>query len=128
MKIVRGNTINFIPAAHEDSRSPGALKKVLIKKDDIADGKIQMINWAKIPVGKSFSSHYHEDMEEIFIILSGTAEITVGDEKEILEASDTVVIPEKHDHLMRNIGEADVEYIVIGIARNLGGQTIISQI
>lgn len=124
MKMIRGNLREFIPAAHEDPVNPGVLKKILLKKDEISSGRIQMINWAKIPVGKSFTSHHHQDMEEIFIIISGTAELVVGDEKETLEASDTVIIPEKHDHLMKNIGVTDVEYIVIGVTRSRGGKTI----
>ena len=126
MHVIRGAAMNFIPAGHEDRKDPGALKKILFKKDELREGRIQMINWAKIPVGKSFQSHHHEDMEEIFILLSGAAEITVGSEIERLQTGDAVVIAEKSDHMMKNIGDIDVEYIVVGITRDQGGKTIVT--
>ncbi len=65
-------------------------------------------------------------MEEIFIILSGTVKITIGNETDTLSKGDTVVIPEKHDHLMKNTGRSEVEYIVISIIREQGGKTIVT--
>lgn len=127
MKIIRGASIEFIQAAHEDPKDPGALKKILLKKGDLSPGRVQMINWAKIPVGKSFSSHLHEDMEEVFIVLTGKAEVVVGDETDKLEVGDAVVIPEKHNHVMKNVGNVDIEYIVIGITRNQAGKTVVQQ-
>lgn len=44
-----------------------------------------MINWAKLPIGKSFAKHYHEDMEEVFILIEGKAEILVDDKKAIIK-------------------------------------------
>lgn len=115
MKIIRGRAIDFIPVAHEDPKNPGAFKKVLFGKDVLPSGRIQMINWAKIPVGKSFVSHYHENMEEIFIILSGSAEVTIDQEKETLTKGDAVFVHQKQEHGMKNIGAEEVEYLVIGI-------------
>ena len=63
MNIVRSGDCVFVPASHEDSEVPGVLKKVLLRKDDFIDGKVQMLNWALLPVGRSFSPHYHQDMQ-----------------------------------------------------------------
>jgi len=51
-----------------------------------------MVNWASLGAGKQFARHYHEDMQEIFIIVQGEAEITVGDESATLCRGDAVVI------------------------------------
>ena len=124
MKIVRADQLQFIPASHEDPKSPGALKKVLFKKADLLAGRIEMINWSKIPVGKAFKPHYHQDMEEVFIILKGEVKIKVDGEEEILNEGDAVVIPMGKVHEMENISQKDVDYLALGISLEKGGRTV----
>lgn len=83
-----------------------------------------MINWAYLPKGKSFKPHYHEDMEEIFIIVSGKAKIIIGNKEDILEKGDAVIIPIRTIHKMKSLGSGDVNYLVIGISQGIGGKTV----
>lgn len=124
MTIVRFNDLNFIPASHEDPNNPGALKKVLLKRDDIPSGRIQMINWAKIPAGKTFKPHYHEKMIEVFIIMSGQVKVKIDSEEAILEKGDMVIALEKQVHTMTNLTDEDVDYIAMGVATDIGGKTV----
>lgn len=124
MKIVRFNDLDFIPASHEDPKDPGALKKVLLKRDDIPAGRIQMINWAKIPKGKTFAPHYHEKMIEIFIIMSGKVKAKIDQEEAVLEKGDMVIAMEKQVHTFENISDEDVDYIAMGIVTSEGGRTV----
>jgi mannose-6-phosphate isomerase-like protein (cupin superfamily) len=125
MKIIRSENIEFIPASHENGKNPGTLKRVLLQKKDFINGKIQMINWALLGYGKSFANHFHEDMQEIFIILKGKVEINVGEESAVLEKGDVVVIPPLKNHKMINFGKIDVEYIVVGVSSGNNGKTVI---
>ena len=50
---------SFVPAGHEDPRSPGVWKKVLLEQAELRPGTVRMINWARLPIGKSFAPHYH---------------------------------------------------------------------
>lgn len=126
MKMFSIKNLNFIPAGHENAEDPGVVKKVILTVDDVEiKGTIQMINWAKMKPKKKFSRHYHQKMDEIFIILSGKAEIEIGNETIQLEATDTVCIPQKIEHEMKNIGVDDIEYIVIGIVTEAGGKTVV---
>lgn len=125
MKIVRLAEIERVPAAHEDPADPGVLKQVLLRRDDLVSGRIQMINWSTLLPSKSFRAHYHEAMDEVFIILDGEVEITVGKEKEKLGKGDAVVIPEASVHVMTNLTNREVHYIAIGTARDRGGKTIV---
>lgn len=125
MLIIRNKDLSYIPASHEDQSNPEVWKKVLFQKDDLIDGRIQMINWAKLPVGNSFQAHYHEDMDEIFIILNGRTKIKINDEEAELEPGDAVVTPRKQIHKMTNICEEDVLYVVIGISLQAGGKTVV---
>lgn len=124
MKIIRGQELEFIAASHEDPNDPGVWKKVLVKRDDLINGRIQMINWARMEVGKSFARHYHEDMEEVFIILSGEVKIDVGGEVAELKGGDAVLIPVKTKHEMSNTGPDIVEYIALGVSATGKGATV----
>lgn len=125
MKKIFFNSLTFLPASHEDKRNPSVLKKILFTaKDFNPQGKIQMINWAVLKNGKSFVAHSHEDMVEIFIIVSGKVKIWVDKEEEVLEAGDAVLVPMKRVHKMENISKKDVNYLVIGISLGKGGRTI----
>jgi len=125
MKIVRAAELKFITASHEDPESPGVFKKVMFRKDDFVDGKVEMINWALLPKGRSFAPHYHEDMQEVFIIIRGKAKVTIDEETGSLNQGDAVVIPVGSVHEMENIGTEDVEYIVVGISKGADGKTVV---
>lgn len=125
MKKIVFRDLPFIPASHEDPKDPGALKKILFDKMDFSrNGKIQMVNWAILKKGKSFAPHYHEDMDEVFIIISGKVRMRVDKEEEMLGKGDAVLVPIRAIHQMKNIGEMDVNYLVIGISLGKGGKTV----
>ena len=124
MKILRFKDLDFIPASHEDPKDPGALKKILLKRDDIPPGRIQMINWARIPKGKTFAPHFHESMIEVFIIMSGKVKAKIDSEEAILEKGDMVIAMEGQIHSFENISDEDIDYFALGIATGEGGKSI----
>lgn len=125
MKIIHFHSFPYVPASHEDPKNPGVVKKVLLKYTDLVKGRIQMINWAKLGPRKSFRTHYHEDMEEIFIILTGKAKLSIDKEDVMLQKRDTVIIGVGKVHTMINVGDTAVEYIAIGITPKGNGKTIV---
>jgi len=125
MKIIRFDKIKYIPASHENPKDPGVLKKILANKKDLLTGQLQMINWAKLLPNKTFVSHYHQDMQEIFIILSGQAKFIIDEEEKTVKRGDVIIVPIKKLHSMKNKTNKEIEYIVMGIATNKGGKTVI---
>jgi mannose-6-phosphate isomerase-like protein (cupin superfamily) len=125
MRVIRADAMEFVPASHEDPRNPGVLKKILARRDELFAGRVQMVNWSLLPVGSSFQPHLHEDMEEIFVIVSGRAEIQVDDYKAILGRGDAVVVSPGEIHQMSSVGDVDVEYLVVGIAGEKNGRTVL---
>ena len=85
----------------------------------------EMINWSFLPRGKSFRSHYHEDMQEIFILVQGEARMTVDNEKVDLHKGDAVLVPIGSIHIMENVGKNDIEYIVVGVSKTGRGKTVV---
>ena len=125
MKLIRSSDKSFVPASHENPLAPGVWKKVLFQRDELQPGTVQMVNWARLPVGSSFAAHYHEDMQEIFIIISGEAEMVVAGETIRLGRGDTIAIDAREVHLLKNCGSENVEYVVFGITSNKGGKTVV---
>lgn len=124
MQIVRGSEIEFVPASHEDPQNPGVLKRVLATKNDLIRGQVQMVNWARLPVGSAFQPHYHEDMQEVFVMLNGKVAMSVEGQHYELAGGDAILIEPREIHQMQNLCDEDVEYVVFGISTEQGGKTI----
>lgn len=124
MQIVRFNAIAYEPASHEDRNSPGVYKKVMLTTSDFIPGSARMLNWALLPPGKSFQAHYHEDMQEIFILVMGRALMIVDTREVWMEPGDTVAVPPGSVHTMENRSTEEVTYLVIGISLDEGGRTV----
>ncbi|MBW2208136.1 MAG: cupin domain-containing protein [Deltaproteobacteria bacterium] len=125
MKIIRAAEIEIQPASHEDSQAPAVIKKVMLARDDLQEGSVQMINWSTLLSEKTFRKHYHDNMEEVFIIVKGRARIMVDDEEAEISDGDIVVIPAKSVHTMENLGQDNMDFISLGIAPGKRGRTIV---
>ncbi len=125
MQIVRGHELEFQPASHENPSDPGVLKKVLASKAQLLTGQVQMLNWSLLRGGKSFQPHYHEDMQEVFVIIHGAAKMQVDSQTVDLNAGDAVIIEPREIHQMENESEQDVVYLVFGIASGQDGKTVV---
>jgi mannose-6-phosphate isomerase-like protein (cupin superfamily) len=64
-------------------------------------------------------------MQEIFVMMIGTARLTVGDQTIIMRPGDAVLIEPRETHQMWNDGDLDAEYLAIGIAGDGNGQTVV---
>jgi mannose-6-phosphate isomerase-like protein (cupin superfamily) len=123
VKYVDTQTLPLIAASHEDQINPGVRKRVIATQDDFQSGHVQMLNWAVLPIGSAFHRHYHEDMQEIFVLVRGSAEMQCGGNTIFMKPGDAVFVDAMEHHSMKNTGEIDVEYIVFGISSGRGGQT-----
>jgi mannose-6-phosphate isomerase-like protein (cupin superfamily) len=125
MQVVRGSELVYVAASHEKPEQPGVLKKVLGTRTDFVEGRVQMLNWSLCPKHSSFRLHYHEDMQEIFVIINGTVEMEVENQKVILTAGDAVFVEPREVHKMTNICDQDVAYLVFGISTGKNGKTVV---
>jgi mannose-6-phosphate isomerase-like protein (cupin superfamily) len=125
MKKISSADLSFIPAGHESQEAPGVWKKVLFQRGDLQAGVIQMVNWAKLPAGKTFTPHFHEDMQEVYIMLNGAARLVVDEQTVILRRGDAVLIDPREVHQMWNDGDEDVEFLAIGVASGTSGRSVV---
>lgn len=125
MQFIKAADKPYLPANHEDKNNPGVFRKILLTKDELLKGRVQMVNYAHLPVGKHFRAHYHEDMEEVFILTSGKAQMIVDGETVTMTPGDTVVVLPRGIHMMKNNGDSDVYYVVLGITTEQNGKTVV---
>lgn len=78
MKWIDADNRPLIPASHEDVRAPGVMKRVIAIREDFQAGHVQMLNWAVLPAGRSFRLHLHQDMQEVFVMISGALRCVLG--------------------------------------------------
>ena len=64
-------------------------------------------------------------MQEVFVLVQGTAELTVGGEAVTLQRGDAILIDPRDIHEMLNSGPDDVECVAVGISRGTGGKTVV---
>jgi transcriptional regulator with XRE-family HTH domain len=70
------------------------------------DGRLQVILSTVEPGGGTGDEAYaHDSDEEVVIVLSGTLELWVEDERYVLEAGDTVTYSSRLKHRNKNVGD-----------------------
>ena len=62
--------------------------------------------------GKGSLPHYHPEVEEVYYLLWGKAEMEVDGQVEVVEAGDVVVIPPGATHHIRNLSDKEVILLV----------------
>lgn len=67
--------------------------------------------------GTSIGKHTHEKEAEIFIVLSGTAEVTDGEVTQIISAGDATLTNPGESHSITAIGDKPVEIVAIIICQ-----------
>lgn len=65
-----------------------------------------------IKPGMANPRHLHHASEEVLYLLAGRLEHWIGEEKVIVEAGDTLVVPPHLPHQAINIGDVDADMIV----------------
>ena len=63
--------------------------------------------------GQSVTPHHHNQMEEIYYILSGSGRMSVGDEKREVGAGDAIYVPRGHRHTLENTGTEPIKLLLV---------------
>jgi mannose-6-phosphate isomerase-like protein (cupin superfamily) len=87
----------------------------ILEKEDMK-GKARLCALMQIPVGGSIGEHLHDPDAEIYLVISGTAQLDSDGELSILNAGDAVFTGPAESHSVRNVGDTTLE--IIGIIIN----------
>ena len=77
------------------------------------NGRARLLASLTLEPGSSIGPHVHENEEEIFIVLKGTAAYLDGDHEEMLYPCDSCVVLGGGKHSVRNPGEEDLELCAV---------------
>jgi putative monooxygenase len=66
---------------------------------------------SKVDPGSSSSLHSHDDVEEIFFVISGHGKIRVGNEEEEIEPGSCIYIPTGSPHQLINPGDETLKIV-----------------
>lgn len=91
--------------AREIPWRPGYRNFVLAGRDQ---GLACIAGYSVIEPGAGAPLHAHKDVDEIFILLEGTLDLRLGDERRLVEANHTIAIPAGVPHAFVAIGPTPV--------------------
>lgn len=87
----------------------GLRSHVLLEDGDGAHSRMA-VTWVDIEAGARQSVHQHEP-EQVYVIVRGTGQMTVGDEVCKVRAGDLIFIPSNVPHGIENVGGGRLSYV-----------------
>ncbi len=81
---------------------------------DIAKNIAAVYDTSLLP-GEGIPPHLHPDLEELYYILSGYGNMTIGEEKQEVSRGDVVYIPQHALHALENTAEVPLRFVTISV-------------
>jgi len=91
------------------TRNDGLVSHILHSQHEVSETELT-ITWVDVEPGACQVTHEH-DPEQVYVILSGTGVMTVGDEQRAVAAGELVHIPATTEHGLENTGDRPLEYV-----------------
>ncbi len=63
------------------------------------------VTWIEVPPGAEQELHSHEEAEQVYVVVSGTALLSAAGDSEDLGPGDLALIPPASDHVIANRGD-----------------------
>ncbi len=92
-----------------NSSHPGHIKKVLFHGYEMASSVTQ-VAYAELRAGDSVEEHYHDSMEEVFLILDGECEFSLDGVSHLLEKGEVIKIAPKIKHKLSALRDTKLYY------------------
>jgi mannose-1-phosphate guanylyltransferase / mannose-6-phosphate isomerase len=71
----------------------------------------------------SLQMHYHRS--EHWVVVKGTAKVTIGDEEHLVHENESVYVPKSQKHRLENPGKVPIELIEVQVGEYLGEDDIV---
>jgi len=106
--------ISEIPAAPV-SHDPGIRKQVLVSSGVIPH--LQQLAVVSLEPGQRTTSHVHHDMDEVFLVQSGSGIIEYQDEEQAINTGHCLHVPAGCSHAFRCDGPVAMVLLYFGVER-----------
>ena len=93
--------------------------------ESISNGERFQVKRIVVDPGQSLSLQMHHHRSEHWVVVSGTAEVTVGDQVSTLHANESTYIPAGMKHRLANRGSGTLELIEVQCGSYLGEDDIV---
>ena len=97
----------------EDSSHKGILKKVIFSKLELISATTQ-IAYSELIAGMEINEHFHDSMEEVFLILEGSCEFYMNGEIYFLEKEAVIKVNPKTPHKIK--ATSHLRFFYFGVA------------
>lgn len=92
----------------EDNETERPAEKLLV---DRSETETIALGYVSVDQGNCTVPGFHNDEEEIYVILKGRALLMIGDEKQEAGPGDVAYVPRNTRHKMQCISEEKLEYL-----------------
>lgn len=82
---------------------------------------------ATVPIGEKSMTHIHKNSQEIYYILRGSGIISIAGEERAANPGDSIFIPPKSEHNIRNTGKEDLELLCFSIPEYTHEDTVLKE-
>lgn len=72
------------------------------------------VNAVVVPPGVTSGAHYHDEQEELYLVLSGELDLILGEEVRTLGPGALARVDAATPRAIRNAGEQDAVYVCVG--------------
>ena len=97
-----------------DGSGPVDLYEIWEKSDFLSN--IDFVDRVVIPPRSTVGTHRHGDNEEMYIVLSGTADMTIEGKAVTVRKGDMILNPPNGEHGLQNNSDDDIDLLVIQVA------------
>ena len=101
------HNINDVPAF--TTKDGSVIRELLAHRNSVISK--QSLAEARVAPGLETQPHYHPLTEEIYYILQGVGEMTIGKEMQPVGPGDAIAIPPGAIHTIRNSGEQTLLFL-----------------
>ena len=120
---------NIVARLGREQRGEQALHRKVFRPwgwyDSIDHGARDQVKRIMVKPGASLSLQMHHHRAEHWIVVTGTAEVTVGDKVLLLAENQSTYIPLGETHRLRNPGKVPLEIIEVQSGSYLGEDDIV---
>lgn len=95
------------------------------KYDSIDSGHRYQVKHIVVKAGGKLSLQKHFHRSEHWVVVSGTAEVTIDDQTVLVTENESVYIPLGSIHCLRNPGKVDLQLIEVQVGSYLGEDDIV---
>jgi quercetin dioxygenase-like cupin family protein len=106
----RAPSIKYQPNSRRDYFDVG-IGSVCLSGEDTG-GKYCLLEVGLAP-GMGVPRHTHTREDEVYYVLAGELEVTVGEERFVLKPGDTLMAPRDIPHQLRNSGNVENHYLLV---------------